>query len=133
MFKINVKFLGKHPPRAAYSKMSIDDIYAYLSWEADLTITYNNEILFSEDVAVIEFYWYLVSWYRRYLAGDNVQFNYTTVEYTEPILVFSYQQNHYWRIDSVWRQCDEPALIKDEMLCSEVQRLVDSLMIAIED
>lgn len=132
MFTVNVKFIGKHPPKAAYSRMSIDEIYGYLSWEADLTITYNNQILFSEEVAIIEFYWYLISWYRRYLAGNKHQFIYSTIEHTEPILVFSLQQNHYWKIDSVWRQCDEPALIKEEMLCSEVHQLVERIMIAIE-
>jgi len=70
MFTINIDFLGQQPPRAPYSRMSLDEIYGYLLWEADLTVTYNNQMLFSEEVAIIEFYWYLVNWYRRYLTGN---------------------------------------------------------------
>ena len=132
MFTINVKFLGQQPPRAAYSRMSIDEIYSYLSWEANLTITYNNQILLSEEVAIIEFYWYLVNWYRGYLTGSKDQFVYSTVEYTEPILVFDLQQNHYWKIDSPWRQCDKPALIKEEILYSQVHKLLERITVAIE-
>lgn len=133
MFTIKIKILGKHPPRAAYSRMSIDEIYGYLPWEADLTITYNNQILFSEEVAIIEFYWYLFNWYHRYLTGNKDQFVYSTVEYTEPILVFLPKQNHYWIIDSIWKQCDKPALIKEEMLFSEVRQLLERILLAIEN
>ncbi|MBQ8741265.1 MAG: hypothetical protein IJY79_06925 [Clostridia bacterium] len=132
MFTIDIDFLGQQPPRAPYSRMSLDEMYGYLIWEACLTVTYNNQILFSEEVAIIEFYWYLVNWYRRYLTGNAVQFVYSTVEHTEPILVFSPQQNQYWKIDSVWKQCDKPALIKEEILHSEVHKLLEGIMVAIE-
>ena len=132
MFTINIDFLGQQPPRAPYSRMSLDEIYGYLLWEADLTVTYNNQMLFSEEVAIIEFYWYLVNWYRRYLTGNADQFVYSTVEHTEPILVFSPQQNQYWKIDSIWKQCDKPALIKEEILHSEVHKLLEEIMVAIE-
>ena len=132
MFTISTKFLGQQPPRAAYSRMPIDEIYDYLSWEADLTIIHENQILFSEEVAIIEFYWYLYSWYHRYLTGHNNQFVYPTVEHTEPILVFSPQPNHYWKIDSIWKRCDEPVLIKEEILHSEVHQLLERMMTTIE-
>lgn len=132
MFTININFLEQHPPRAPYSRMSLDKIYGYLLWEADLTVIYNNQILFSEEVSIIEFYWYLVNWYRRYLMGNMDQFIYSTVEHTEPILVFSPQQNQLWKVDSVWKQCDKPALIKEEMLHSEVHKLLEEIMLAIE-
>ena len=133
MLMINVKFLGQQPPKAAYSKMSIDEIYGYLPWEADLTVACNNQILFTEEVAIIEFYWYLINWYRRYLTGNTDKFAYSTVEYTEPILVFSPRQNQYWEIDSIWKKCDKPVVIKEEMLCYEVRKLLEGIMAAIED
>ena len=133
MLTINFNFLGQQPPRAAYSRMTIDEIYGYLPWEADLTIVYNNQILFSEEVAIIEFYWYLVNWYRRYLTGNTDQFVYSTVEHTEPILVFSPQQNQYWEIDSVWKKSEQPVLINEEILHSEVHKLLKRIMGAIED
>jgi hypothetical protein len=46
--------------------------------------------------------------------------------------VFSPQQNQYWKIDSVWKQCDKPALIKEEILHSEVNKLLEEIMVAIE-
>lgn len=132
MFTININFLGDQPPKAAYSRMSIDEIYDYLFWEANLTITYNNRIIFSEEVAIIEFYWYLFRWYHGYLAGNKEQFSYSTVEHTVPILVFSLKQSCYWEIDSVWRQHDKPALIKEEILCSEVHLFLERIMEVIE-
>ena len=45
MFKININFSGQKPPKAPYSRMSIDEIYGYLLWEAELTATYNNQII----------------------------------------------------------------------------------------
>ena len=133
MFAINVNFLRQQPPKAAYSRMSIDEIYGYLSYEADLTIIYNNQVLFSEEVAIVEFYWNLVNWYRKYLTGNKEQFVYSTVEHIEPILVFSRQQNHNWIIDSIWRQCGKPALISEEILSSEVHKLLERMMLAIEN
>lgn len=132
MFTITIDFLGQQPPSASYSRMALDEIYGYLLWEADLTITYNNQILFSEEVAIVEFYWYLVNWYRRYLAGNADRFIYSTVEHTEPILVFSPQQNQHWKIDSIWKQCDKSALIKEETLLSAVHKLLNGIMAAIE-
>ena len=132
MFKININFSGQKPTKAPYSRMSIDEIYGYLLWEAELTVTYNNQIIFAEEVAIIEFYWYLANWYRRYLIGNADQFVYSTVEHTEPILVFSPQQNQYWKIDSVWKQCDKPALIKEEILHSEVHKLLERITLEIE-
>ena len=128
MFTININFLGQQPPKAPYCKMSLDQIYSYLSWEADLTITYNNQILFSQEVAIIEFYWYLIKWYRRYLTGNTDQFVYTTVEYTEPILIFSPQQEQCWKIDSIWKRCDKPILINDKMFHFEVRKLLDKII-----
>ena len=133
MFTININFLGQQPPSAPYSRMSLDQIYSsYLSWEADLTIIYNNQVLFSEDVAIIEFYWHLVNWYRRCFTGDAVQFVYSTVEHTEPILVFSPQQNQYWKIDSVWKQCGTPALIEEQTFHSQVHKLIEEMVVALE-
>ena len=131
MFTINIKFLDS-PPKALYSRMSLDEIYGYLLWEADLTVTYNNQMLFSEEVAIIEFYWYLVNWYRRYIIGIADQFVYSTVEHSKPILVFSPRQNQYWEINSVWKQCDKSALVKEEILRSEVHKLLEEMMVAIE-
>ena len=132
MFEIHVKFLEQQIPKGAYSKMSIDEIYDYLSWDACLTITHNNQNLFLEEVPIIEFYWYLVNWYSRCLVGNKDQFVYSTIEHIEPILVFSPQQNHYWEIDSIWKQCDKAALIEEETLYFEVHKLLKRIKGEIE-
>ena len=129
MFKIDVKFLEEHPPKAAYSDMSIDEIYCCLSWEAALNITYNNKVLFSEEVAIVEFYWYLVKWYHKCIAGKREPFVYSSVEYTDPILVFLPQPSHCWKIDSIWRRCDTPILVKEEILYSQTRTLIECMML----
>ena len=133
MFTIDISFLAQQPPRASYSKMSLDQIYSNLSWEADLTVTYNNQILFSEEVAIIEFYWYLAKWYCEYLSKNIDQFVYCTVEHTEPILIFSPWKNKYWKIDSIWKRCDKPAIIEEQTFCSEVYKLLKKIKLAVED
>lgn len=132
MFEINVELAGQILPRADYSRMTIDEIYRHLSWEANLTITYGNQIFFREEVAIVEFYWYLSNWYREYLSGSCRPFVYSTVEYKEPILLFSYYDDKYWYIDSIWRQFEKAILIDNQVLYSEVSKLVEKLMLAIE-
>ena len=133
MFTIDVDFLGQQPPKALYSKMSLDHIYSNLSWEADLTVTYNKQILFSEEVAIIEFYWYLYKWYNEFLLGNIDRFVYSTIEHTEPIVFFYPLGNQYWKIDSIWNRCGKPALIEEQTLCSEVHILLEKIKLAIED
>ena len=132
MFKISIDFLDQPPPRASYSRMTIDEIYGYLPWEANLSIIYNNQVFFSEQVAVAEFYWYMFNWFRKYLAGKKEQFIYSSVEHTEPILVFSNIQNGYWSIDSIWKQYSGAALIEDQLLFSEINNLMNKLTLAME-
>ena len=133
MFTIKIDFLECQPTKASYSKMSLDQIYSFLSWETNLIVAYNNQVLFSEEVAIIEFYWYLAKWYRRYLAGNIEPFIYSTVEHTDPILVFLPQQNRYWKVDSVWKRYDKSTLIKEQELCSEVHKLLEEIKVVIED
>lgn len=132
MFEINVDLSRHIPPRAAYSRMTIDEIYGHVSWDADLNITNNDQIFFSEEIAIIEFYWYLTDWYRRYHTGNNVPFVYTSVEHTSPILVFLYQNGGIWEIDSPWRQCNTAILIEEQVFHTEIRNLVARLSFALE-
>ena len=112
--------------------MSVSSFATTLSWVANLTITYGNQIFFREEVAIVEFYWYLSNWYREYLSGSCRPVVYSTVEYKEPILLFSYYDDKYWYIDSIWRQFEKAILIDNQVLYSEVSKLVEKLMLAIE-
>ena len=132
MFTIDLIFLGEPPPKDSYSSMTIDQVYGCLSWEADLTIVYDNQILFSEEVAIVEFYWYLVNWYRKYLAGNRKAFAYFSIESTEPVLFFSPQEELHWTIDSIWKKCSKPAVVKEKLLCSEVRKLLEKIIATIE-
>ncbi len=129
MFTIDVDFCGVIPPKATYSLMTIDEIYDHLCWEANLSIMYNNQLFFSERVAIIEFYWYLVRWYRKLCVGCKDQFLYSTVEHMEPILTFTFHPQNYWKVDSTWSQCEKIALVQEETLCMEVAKLLETMML----
>ena len=123
MFQMRVNFL-QHPPKANYANMSIDQIYTYMFWEAELTILYDDYVIFSEVVAIVEYYWYLVNWYRKYLAGEKRPFTYCTVEHSVPILEFLPLGNDCWKIDSIWNKCNKSFWVKETALCSEVRKFI---------
>lgn len=129
MLKIDVKFLeGQSLLRTNdYTHMSIDDIYSYMFYEAELIIKNDDMIFFDEEIAVIEFYWYLVKWYSEYLKGSLKPFVYSTVEYVEPILVFSLQQNNLWKIDSIWKKCDDALIIESKIFNYEISELINKI------
>lgn len=129
MLKMNVKFLeGQSLLRTNdYSRMSLDEIYSYMFYEAELIIKNDEMIFFDEEIAVIEFYWYLVKWYSEYLKGSIKPFVYSTVEYVEPILVFSLQQNNLWKIDSIWKKCDDALTIESKIFNYEISELINKI------
>lgn len=132
MFQITVDFRGHLPNKKHYSKMAIDQIYEYLSCEARLIITYEDKIIFSEEVAIIEFYWYLLNWYNQFKGGRKIPFKYTTVEYVAPILVFSVHGVNCWEIDSIWKCCDEPIIIDNMVFFREIDKLIGVLYTTLE-
>ncbi|MBE6556820.1 MAG: hypothetical protein E7664_03650 [Ruminococcaceae bacterium] len=132
MFTMNIEFSIPISYRAMYSKMTIDEIYDYLDWDATLTIKHNNQIFFEEEIAIVEFYWHLLHWYRDFLSGQKQHFIYSTVEHTEPILVFSLKNNNDWAIDSIWKKHEKPFLIKEEILIHEVKKVIKTIMYQIE-
>lgn len=127
MLSIHATLSEPLPPASAFSEMSLDDVYSYIQWEANVTVAYNDRVIFSESVAIAEFYRYLVRWYRGFLSGDRSPFAYRTVEHSEPILTFAPISPHRWVIDSIWSQCAVPITVDEGMLCSEVRRFTEEL------
>ena len=84
MFEIEIVLHELSIQKAKFSSMKIDDIYEYLPIEGRLTIRKNKQTIFSEDIAVIEFYWYIFNWYKEEGIERKLPFIYTTVEYFEP-------------------------------------------------
>ena len=133
MFKINYSILSDIPPKKHYSEMSIDSVYQYISYEAQLEIMYDGEILFSEEISIIEFYWYLLNWYKNDYMGNRNPFTYTTVENTEPILTFEFQQDNSWKIDSIWKRCKNPAIVFETDFHTEISNLIIKMSSNIEN
>ena len=103
-----------------------------MEFEATLIIEYNNSIFFSEEVAIVEFYWYISRWYKEISSGINKEFVYSTIEYTKPILTFSNLNDKVWVIDSLWRKsnpiADDETVIFEQVrnFISKVTRLLKS-------
>ena len=133
MLDINYHFLGSIPPKRAYSKMAIDEIYEYISHEAKLTITYNNIIIFAEEIAVVEFYWYISKWYEHCFTVHKKPFIYSTIEHSVPILTFNFHQNGFWEIDSIWKQCVKPVMVPEPLFLSTICKLINQFSSNIEN
>ncbi len=131
MFAMEIALNEPDIPKAHYASMRLDDIYPYLSVEGTLTVAYNDQIVFSEDIAAVEFYWYLANWYRAESIKRKIPFRYTTIEYFEPILSFSYSGENQWNVESPWIK-SSPLLVPEALLESQVQKLVSGLAAAFE-
>ena len=98
--------------KRSYSKMTIDEIYEHIN-ELDtwLSVIHDNTAVWCENVPIIEFYWYFVTWYRIYDGGTVIDFVYDTVDHWEPILTFKYDHLFdLWKIDSIW-MCNNSPII----------------------
>lgn len=125
-------FLDHFPNKKQYSQLTIDQIYEYLSYEAKLTIVCNNLIIFSEEVAIVEFFWHLFNWYKGFRSGNKDAFIYSTVEFTAPILEFSAPGINCWRIDSIWRRCNEAVIVDSLTFSNEIDGLIRALKATLE-
>ena len=132
MFKIVVDFLNCNPGKKQYSKMTNDQIYEYLSYEARLTIFHDNQIIFSEEIAIIEFYQQLVIWHKGYKSGNRSSFLYTTVEHIAPILEFCAIDGSSWKIDSIWKRCYDPIIVDNLVFSNEIDALISFLNAVLE-
>lgn len=120
--------------RAVYSALpaisgglsSIDDVYGYMEYEAELIIEYGGGVFFSEEVAIVELYWYLSRWYGAVSSGKEENFTYPTVEHTKPILTFTRSGDKTWIIDSIWGKCS-PAAVGERDLFEQVAGLIEAL------
>lgn len=124
MFEMEIVLLEFSVQKAHYSSMKIDDIYEYLSIEGHLVVRQNKQIVFSEDVAAVELYWYISKWYRAESIKRKLSFRYTTVEYVEPILTFSYYHEKHWKVDSPWIKSTASLVVEERALESQVQKLI---------
>ena len=124
MFEMEIVLLEFSVQKAHYSSMKIDDIYEYLSIEGHLTVRQNKHIFFSEDIAAVELYWYILKWYRAESIKRKLPFRYTTVEYVEPILTISYYNERHWKVDSPWIKSTTSLVVEERALESQVQKLI---------
>ena len=127
MFKFDIHFCGQVPPQKDYTEMTLDQIYEYIHWDATITIELNNQLFFSAEIAIIEFYWYLTNWVKVDPFSNKDPFVYSTIEHTKPVLTFFAKDNGCWEIDSIWKKKDRPILVEERMFFAEVYRLVDKL------
>lgn len=123
-FEMNIRFLESNVQKACHSIKTIDDVYEYISIEGRLVIKQNEQIMFSEDIAAVEFYWYISKWYNAGGIKQKSEFRYTTIEHVEPILFFTYDQDEQWRISSP-RMKDAAEIVAEEhILDSQVKKLI---------
>lgn len=131
MFAMEIALNEPDIPKAHYASMRLDDIYPYLSVEGTLTVAHNDQIVFSEDIAAVEFYWYLANWYGAESIKRKIPFRYATIEYYEPILSFSYSREDQWNVESPWIK-GSPLLVPEDLLESQVQKLLSGLAAVLE-
>lgn len=124
MFEMTINLLGPKMQVINHTIITIDDVYQYLSVEGHLEISHNKQIVFSEDVAAVEFYWYIFKWYRVSSIEQKIPFSYNTIEHVEPILYFSHFHDQLWKVDSPWMKTTIPVIADEHALESQVYRLI---------
>lgn len=127
MFYIGLSFVGEIPPRKEYSQMSIDQVLLHLSYEAVLSIMFNDNVVFEAEISVIEFFWYLINWVNQNTKDNEVTFIYKTIENDEPILSFTSLRSGCWEIDSIWMNSSTPLIIDHNVFWHAVDHLVNQL------
>lgn len=127
MFEMDIELLGSNVQKACNSIKTIDDVYEQLSIEGHLEIIQNNQIVFSEDVAAVEFYWYISKWVSVGSINKKLEFRYTTIEHIEPILFFSYYHDKLWKISSPWIKSVTDIIVEEHVLESQVNKLIRCL------
>lgn len=125
MFEIKIQY-SELPTISNCLNLSIKDVYNYMEFEATLIIEYNNSIFFSEEVAIVEFYWYISRWYKEISSGINKEFVYSTIEYTKPILTFSNFNDKVWVIDSLWRKSN-PIAVDETVIFEQVRNFISKV------
>lgn len=120
--------------KAVYSELpavntplcSIDDVYNYMEYEAELIIEYGDRVFFCEEVAIVEFYWYISRWYNAVSSSEKANFAYSTVEHTKPILTFTRSGDKTWVIDSIWGK-GSPVVVGERDLFEQAAWLTETL------
>lgn len=132
MFQMNYHIPDCSPiPVKNYSKMTIDEIYNYIAYDANFVISYNDSVFFSESIAIVEFYWFVCNWYNKIKAGMNIPFQYNTIEHKVPILIF-YSEGDNWKIDSIWKCEISPIRVnKIDFMC-EIDRFINNMKLYLE-
>ena len=124
MFELDIDLIEPNVQKAHYSSMNMDNILECLSTEGHLSIIQNGQIVFSEDVAVIELYWYISRWYKAGSIKQRLSFIYATIEYIEPILSFSYYKEGQWKVNSPWMKNGTSVIVEEHVLESQVQKII---------
>ena len=124
MFEMDIKLPGANVQKACHSIRTIDDVYEYLSIEGHLEIIQDDQIVFSEEVAAVEFYWYISKWLSAGGIHQKLAFRYTTIEHVEPILYFSYDHDQLWKISSPWMKSAADVIVEEHVLASQVNKLM---------
>ncbi len=132
MFEIAIDITYPTAQRQDYLSMSIDEIFNYISFDGHLTIINNNQTVFSEDVPVVEFYWYLSKWYREGGIKKKELFKYYTVENDDSVLVFSNDFENRWKISSPWIKTETPCFVTGNELDSQIKKILNDIGLVIE-
>ena len=124
MFKMDIQLHDSNVQKVYDPIVTIDDVYEYIFIEGHLEIIKNKQIVLSEDIAVVEFYWYISKWYSEGSIKQKLEFRYNTIEHIEPILLFSYYHDKLWKISSPWLKSATDIIVEEHVLESEVNRLI---------
>lgn len=127
MFEMDIELLGANIQKVCRSIKTIDDVYEHLSIEGHLEIIQNNQIVLSEDIATVEFYWYISKWVSAGGIHKKLAFRYPTIEHPEPILYFSYDHDQLWKISSPWMKSTADVIVEEHVLESQVKKLIRCL------
>ncbi|MGP4066380.1 DUF7878 domain-containing protein [Oceanobacillus sp. M65] len=90
-----------------------------------LNIRINNELFFSEEIALLEFYIQVKKWFRNKLDGS---FYYNTIEVEDednPLIKFVASDNKYF-ISSPWGQSQIIATAKTDSLIESIKLFTES-------
>lgn len=98
--------------------------------EGNLTITLGQNVFFNEEyILVLELAIILIRWLKKVEFGDLVNFHYESMDYEDkPILAFIINDDHTWRLYSVWETFTDSSHISLEELLQATKKFIAELL-----
>ena len=128
MLEFDFTLIDKDIPKKVYFKYEYNYIlHNCIDYSAYLLIKNNDNTFFYEGVAIVEFYWFLINWYNKYIIGDIERFEFNTIEWTSPMLTFSKIDNDLWEIDSEFANVEYPLIINSKEFDTAITLLIQKL------